>query len=54
MAEIKDYKNYFELLDERTPFSLFKKYVLQLIELAEEQQKEIKRFEEKLTQNNKQ
>jgi hypothetical protein len=38
MDKLKKYKNYFELIDERTPFSLFKKYVFELIELAEDQQ----------------
>jgi hypothetical protein len=43
MTKIKDYRNYFEMIDERTPFSLFKKYVLDMIELAEEQQKELEK-----------
>lgn len=35
------YKNYFNLVDGRTSYSLVEKYVLNLIKLAEEQEKEI-------------
>jgi hypothetical protein len=35
------YKKYFELVDGRTSYSLVEKYVLNLIKLAEEQEKEI-------------
>ena len=35
MKNLEKYKQYFNMIDDRTPFSLFKKHVFELIELAE-------------------
>lgn len=44
MENLNTYRKYFEVIDERTSFSLIKKYVIQLIDLAEDQQEEIERL----------
>ena len=51
MEELQPYKKYFNLIDERTSFSLFKKYVFNLINIAEEQQAEIEQLKEKLNES---
>lgn len=41
MAKLETYRKYFSNIHEKTPLSLFKNYIMNLIQLAEDQQKEI-------------
>lgn len=38
MKDLEKYRRYFNMIDDRTPFSLFKEHIFELIELAEGQQ----------------